>query len=82
MVLAVWIVVPGLAWPARDTLFFWIAVDVAGLCPGASQFAARLPAHLFVWSSRRILPLVAACKQSFSDHQTVDDGFCLQNQVE
>lgn len=54
MVLAVWIIVPGLAWPA----------------------------HLFVWSSRRILHLVAVCKRSFSDHQTVGDGLYLQNQVE
>jgi UMF1 family MFS transporter len=36
-----WIVMIGLAWTARDEFVFWIAANIAGLCLGASQSAAR-----------------------------------------
>lgn len=36
-----WIVMIALAWMARGPLLFWIAANIAGLCLGASQSAAR-----------------------------------------
>jgi MFS transporter, UMF1 family len=39
--LAGWIVMIVLAWLAREALLFWIAANLAGLCLGASQSAAR-----------------------------------------
>lgn len=39
--LAGWIVMIALAWAARGPLLFWIAANIAGLCLGASQSAAR-----------------------------------------
>lgn len=39
--LAGWIVMIALAWAARGPSLFWIAANIAGLCLGASQSAAR-----------------------------------------
>lgn len=39
--LAGWIAMILLAWFARDATLFWIAANIAGLCLGASQSAAR-----------------------------------------
>jgi len=36
-----WIVMIAFAWMARGPLLFWIAANIAGLCLGASQSAAR-----------------------------------------
>lgn len=36
-----WIVMIAFAWMAQDRLLFWIAANIAGLCLGASQSAAR-----------------------------------------
>ncbi|GAB3549821.1 MFS transporter [Noviherbaspirillum agri] len=36
-----WIVMIALAWMAHGPLLFWIAANIAGLCLGASQSAAR-----------------------------------------
>ena len=36
-----WIIMIGLAWIARDERVFWLAANLAGLCLGASQSAAR-----------------------------------------
>ena len=36
-----WIIMIGLAWIARDESVFWLAANLAGLCLGASQSAAR-----------------------------------------
>lgn len=41
LTLAGWIVMIALAWMARDETLFWIAANIAGLCLGASQSAAR-----------------------------------------
>lgn len=39
--LAGWIVMIALAWAARGPSLFWVAANIAGLCLGASQSAAR-----------------------------------------
>ncbi|OGS96528.1 MAG: MFS transporter [Gallionellales bacterium RBG_16_56_9] len=36
-----WITVIALAWAAQGALLFWVAANIAGLCLGASQSAAR-----------------------------------------
>lgn len=36
-----WILMVALAWLARGSLLFWISANIAGLCLGASQSAAR-----------------------------------------
>jgi UMF1 family MFS transporter len=53
LTLAGWIVMVILAWSAQGRAPFWIAANIAGLCLGASQSAARALVGLFSPPSRR-----------------------------
>jgi UMF1 family MFS transporter len=48
-----WIIMILLAWMAESSAMFWLAANIAGLCLGASQSAARALVGLFSPSSRR-----------------------------
>jgi UMF1 family MFS transporter len=48
-----WIVMVILAWSAQGRIPFWIAANIAGLCLGASQSAARALVGLFSPPARR-----------------------------
>ncbi len=48
-----WIIMILLAWMAESSTMFWLAANIAGLCLGASQSAARALVGLFSPSSRR-----------------------------
>jgi MFS transporter, UMF1 family len=48
-----WIVFVGLAWAAQGAWLFWVAANIAGLCLGASQSAARALIAVFSPVSRR-----------------------------
>jgi UMF1 family MFS transporter len=53
LTLAGWIVMVILAWSAQGRIPFWIAANIAGLCLGASQSAARALVGLFSPPTRR-----------------------------
>lgn len=48
-----WIIMTLLAWSARDALRFWLAANLAGLCLGASQSAARAAIAVLSPETRR-----------------------------
>jgi UMF1 family MFS transporter len=48
-----WIIMILLAWMAKSSAMFWLAANIAGLCLGASQSAARALVGIFSPSSRR-----------------------------
>jgi UMF1 family MFS transporter len=53
LTLAGWIVMVILAWSAQGRIPFWIAANIAGLCLGASQSAARALVGFFSPPTRR-----------------------------